>query len=298
MEPYAQPQSPQEGYSPASSTSNNNYSSNTASMSSKASDATKPSKRKGTRSVSTLTPSQLARKRANDREAQRAIRARTKEHIENLERELDELRSYQSRDKTVQDLLRRNKSLEDELRRLRDTLGLPNTSAGSGMYQSCKSPSVPTLSQGPSGRSHELTPTQAYHDNSSRNSPYGQQPSPVMDSSLPPYSHIGDAGDNWSPHVQCSIPSAVSSPASSGGDDFGNSNYFPTSAPAAILERTGIPAGMNSPASSVVSGKMGFEDIKSEYGISVVPVTASYHPQQPAPWNVYPMYYPASPATM
>jgi len=274
MEPYAQPHSPQEGYSPASSTSNNNYSSNTASMSSKASDATKPSKRKGTRSVSTLTPSQLARKRANDREAQRAIRARTKEHIENLERELDELRSYQSRDKTVQDLLRRNKSLEDELRRLRDTLGLPNTSAGSGMYQS------------------------SYHDNSSRNSPYGQQPSPVMDSSLPPYSHIGDAGDNWSPHVQCSIPSAVSSPASSGGDDFGNSNYFPTSAPAAILERTGIPAGMNSPASSVVSGKMGFEDIKSEYGISVVPVTASYHPQQPAPWNVYPVYYPASPATM
>ncbi|KAH7248379.1 hypothetical protein B0J15DRAFT_400930 [Fusarium solani] len=39
-------------------------------------------KRKGTRSGSTLTPSQLARKGANDREAQRAIRARTKEHIE------------------------------------------------------------------------------------------------------------------------------------------------------------------------------------------------------------------------
>lgn len=84
-----------------------------------------------------------------------------------------------------------------------------------------------------------------------------------MDSSLPPYSHIGDAGENWSSHVQCSIPSAVSSPASSGGDDFGNNNYFPTSAPTAILERAGIPAGMNSPASSVVSGKMGYDDIKS-----------------------------------
>ncbi|EQK97470.1 bZIP transcription factor [Ophiocordyceps sinensis CO18] len=81
----------------------------------------KSSKRKGTRSVSTLTPSQLARKRANDREAQRAIRARTKEHIERLERELDEFRCNQSRDKTVQELLRRNRALEDEVRRLKDS---------------------------------------------------------------------------------------------------------------------------------------------------------------------------------
>ena len=66
----------------------------------------------GTRSVSTLTPSQLARKRANDREAQRAIRARTKEHIERLERELEELKSRQNRDETVQNLIKRNKELE------------------------------------------------------------------------------------------------------------------------------------------------------------------------------------------
>ena len=78
----------------------------------------------GTRSVSTLTPSQLARKRANDREAQRAIRARTKEHIERLERELEELKSKQSRDETVQDLLKRNKALEKELRSLRETMGI------------------------------------------------------------------------------------------------------------------------------------------------------------------------------
>lgn len=72
----------------------------------------------GTRSV--LAPSQLARKRANDREAQRAIRARTKEHIGRLERELDELKSKQSRDQTVQELLRRNKAAEDELNRLKN----------------------------------------------------------------------------------------------------------------------------------------------------------------------------------
>jgi hypothetical protein len=78
----------------------------------------------GTRSVSTLTPAQLARKRANDREAQRAIRARTKEHIERLERELEELKSRHSRDETVQDLLRKNRALEKELSTLRESLGL------------------------------------------------------------------------------------------------------------------------------------------------------------------------------
>jgi hypothetical protein len=88
--------------------------------------------------VSTLTPAQLARKRANDREAQRAIRARTKEHIENLEREIDELRSQKSRDQTVQDLLGRNRALEDEIRRLRESLGLRTT--GPGMpYPNCTS---------------------------------------------------------------------------------------------------------------------------------------------------------------
>ena len=96
------------------------------------------SRAKGTRSVSTLTPSQLARKRANDREAQRAIRARTKEHIESLERELEELRRTQNRDETVQDLMKRNRALETELQRLRDTMGVPSSST-SGSYTTCKS---------------------------------------------------------------------------------------------------------------------------------------------------------------
>ncbi|KAG4269038.1 hypothetical protein FPRO04_12315 [Fusarium proliferatum] len=89
------------------------------------------SKRKatGTRSVSTLTPSQLARKRANDREAQRAIRARTKEHIDRLERELEDLKSNQGRDQTVQELLRRNQALEEELMRFKETMGVSMTSS-------------------------------------------------------------------------------------------------------------------------------------------------------------------------
>jgi hypothetical protein len=83
----------------------------------------------GTRRVSTLTPARLARKRANDREAQRAIRARTKEHIERLERELAELKSKQGCDQTVQELLRRNKAIEKVLIRLKEIIRVPMASS-------------------------------------------------------------------------------------------------------------------------------------------------------------------------
>ena len=81
----------------------------------------------GTRSVSTLTPSQLARKRANDREAQRAIRARTKELIERLQRELEESRGRENRDGMVRELLQKNKALEHEVRTLREALDIGNS---------------------------------------------------------------------------------------------------------------------------------------------------------------------------
>ncbi|KAK8232371.1 hypothetical protein HDK77DRAFT_261130 [Phyllosticta capitalensis] len=47
------------------------------------------------RGVANLTPEQLARKRANDREAQRAIRERTKNEIETLKNRIKELESQQ-----------------------------------------------------------------------------------------------------------------------------------------------------------------------------------------------------------
>jgi len=47
--------------------------------------------KQGPRSVCSLSDAQLERKRANDREAQRIIRKRTREHIENLERQVAEL---------------------------------------------------------------------------------------------------------------------------------------------------------------------------------------------------------------
>ncbi|KAF1730591.1 hypothetical protein CRV24_008660 [Beauveria bassiana] len=170
----------------------------------------KSSKRKGTRSVSTLTPSQLSRKRANDREAQRAIRARTKERIECLERELEKLRSHQSRDRTLQGLLRRNKALEDELSRLREsmsmTMAAPSYSAGDGEQLTPHAVAVP------SSRMSLLTA----FDN--RLPDYGQHYVAISGSSV----------DSWAANVPSHMGFNVSSPSSSAND---YSSYIPTGVP-------------------------------------------------------------------
>lgn len=54
-----------------------------------------PSAAPGSRGVANLTPEQLQKKRANDREAQRAIRERTRNTIENLANRIKELESQQ-----------------------------------------------------------------------------------------------------------------------------------------------------------------------------------------------------------
>jgi hypothetical protein len=77
--------------------------------------------RGGKRSVTHLSKAQLARKRANDREAQRNIRARTKEHIENLEKKVKELEQIRRPDGVERTILR-NKELEAEVAELRERL--------------------------------------------------------------------------------------------------------------------------------------------------------------------------------
>lgn len=75
--------------------------------------------RAGTRSVNTLSTAQLERKRANDREAQRAIRQRTKIHIGELERKNAELSRT---DEKLNSVLQRNAVLESENAYLRSQL--------------------------------------------------------------------------------------------------------------------------------------------------------------------------------
>lgn len=83
----------------------------------------------GSRGVANLTAEQLAKKRANDREAQRAIRERTKSTIEGLERRIKELESQQpfqelqrvmrERDQAVQEVL----DLRDRLSQVAQVVG-------------------------------------------------------------------------------------------------------------------------------------------------------------------------------
>jgi hypothetical protein len=65
------------------------------------------------RGVANLTPDQLAKKRANDREAQRAIRERTKNQIESLEQRIRDLSSQQPYQE-LQHVLRQRELLEAE----------------------------------------------------------------------------------------------------------------------------------------------------------------------------------------
>ncbi|KAL3468216.1 hypothetical protein BJX64DRAFT_86377 [Aspergillus heterothallicus] len=96
--------------------------------------AKKKETRAGTRRVTSLTAEQLERKRANDREAQRTIRQRTKEHIERLELQVAELRAKGDK---FDEVMRRNAILENEIRALRHQLTVAGGSPG---YQPLEEP--------------------------------------------------------------------------------------------------------------------------------------------------------------
>ncbi|KAF7538118.1 hypothetical protein G7Z17_g12695 [Cylindrodendrum hubeiense] len=243
----------------------------------------KATKRKGTRSVSTLTPSQLARKRANDREAQRAIRARTKEHIERLEQELEDLKSKQNRDQTVQELLRRNKALEDELSRLKENMGVSMTSSpySTPVYDDSLSTGSGAI---PSPRASPF-PSSDYASLPD----YGQQ-----------YVPLPNNCESWASTVP--VPSNVSSPSSSANTDDYGAGYIPTSVPTSMLPSN------NTSNSNISAG--GHKDIKMEYedvdhhdaGFRLAnqsmqgapnPYMAQQQQQQQPAWNMYPaVYYP------
>ncbi|EXM15403.1 hypothetical protein FOTG_16243 [Fusarium oxysporum f. sp. vasinfectum 25433] len=182
--------------------------------------------------VSTLTPEQLARKRANDREAQRVIRIRTKEHIERLERELAELKSDQGLDQTIQDLLRRNTAIERELIRLKEIMGAPTASL------SCHEPSptarqllfpdkfstTTTVCNGNLSTGSDAIPSthrapfsgdyNSHHD-------YNQQ-----------YIPLSNNCESLASTISCAIPFNISTPSSPGDYSAGN---IQTSMPTSVL---------------------------------------------------------------
>lgn len=71
--------------------------------------------RAGRRSVTTLTAAQLERKRANDREAQRTTRQRTKDYIDQLEHQVADLQgAYQDPESKLMEVVHRNNELRSE----------------------------------------------------------------------------------------------------------------------------------------------------------------------------------------
>ncbi|KAK0644609.1 hypothetical protein B0T16DRAFT_199168 [Cercophora newfieldiana] len=234
----------------------------------------KVSKRKGTRSVSTLTPSQLARKRANDREAQRAIRARTKEHIERLEKELEDYKSRQSRDLTIQDLMRRNKELEMEVNNLRAAVGRPYPAPGYDIDGLPAGSAVPSRASSFGNGSGEYNTTPGFG---------------------PSYLPTPEPCESWPSVVPVSavpVPSVVSSPCSSTGhpEDY-VPGYIPTSVPASMMGGSVVqPANM----SCLQEPKVEFEDIdattQTDHGIPHSS-SAAYLQQQSWPMYPPPTYY-------
>ncbi|KAF2198704.1 hypothetical protein GQ43DRAFT_377993 [Delitschia confertaspora ATCC 74209] len=187
--------------------------------------------RAGTRSVSTLTQAQLDRKRANDREAQRAIRQRTKDHIESLERQVADLRAQLETNTSpkMAELLRRNEELENENSLLRTrlshavtALGVPDTrtdtSGNLSLTPIATSPSdrVQMLSQ--PRRCSTPGTTRSFHSVPDQGTPASQsahwqsQHTTVYTPSLS------------SPHVETPPPMANVS----GSSDMGQWNHHPT----------------------------------------------------------------------
>lgn len=73
------------------------------------------------RGVANLTPDQLAKKRANDREAQRAIRERTKTQIESLEKRIRDLTNQQPHQE-LQSILKQKQLVEAENQNIKKKL--------------------------------------------------------------------------------------------------------------------------------------------------------------------------------
>lgn len=97
-----------------------------------------PAKRKkvsnSSRGVANLTPDQLARKRANDREAQRAIRERTRNQIDTLNARIKDLESAQPYHDLQSALRQRDAALAENegiRRKLATVIGILQPLAGS-----------------------------------------------------------------------------------------------------------------------------------------------------------------------
>ncbi|KAJ9247367.1 hypothetical protein DTO207G8_8147 [Paecilomyces variotii] len=151
----------------------------------------------GSRKVTSLTAEQLERKRANDREAQRTIRQRTKDHIEHLERRVADL---SAKEEQFDNVLRRNAVLEAEITHLRHQLAM----SGSGTLYSAEvdeSRRSSTTSAAPSIVPRPYPRPQGHHDDANI-------------SSMPPIARRVSVPHEWQSYIT-SRPSSFSEASNS-----------------------------------------------------------------------------------
>ena len=89
-----------------------------------------------------MNPAQLNRKRQHDRNAQRKHRQRTRETIEGLNREVQELRGSQPPNNDAEALLKENQALRQELGMLKTGIGLSVNEPPSSMQLCNSSPFI------------------------------------------------------------------------------------------------------------------------------------------------------------
>ncbi|KAH7313850.1 hypothetical protein B0I35DRAFT_279447 [Stachybotrys elegans] len=277
-------------------------------------DPPKTSKRKGTRSVSSLSPAQLERKRANDREAQRAIRQRTRVHIEKLEADVEGLKASIAF-KNLQALSQRNAELEREVAALKEALNFPHQMTSTPYSTSAVFDDNLSAVSG--------------HVPSPRTSPFPPGPGDYtpLDYSPPQFPHVTSNPEQWSAPTSAVSNSAsgVPSPTSSVPPDdlyIGTPDMTPLRISHPVLpsnSRGTTSASSGSPSSSgslmaPKSSKSDYDDVDagrsgqvfqlSNQRMPGVMTSTPYMGQQPLPtqqhmseqsqpWNMYHHgYYP------
>ena len=160
----------------------------------------------GSRGVASLTPDQLAKKRANDREAQRAIRERTKSTIDTLEAKIKDLTAQQPYQE-LQAVLRQKDAIQAEneemRRRMASIMGLIQPMIGAqgltGTYSMTDDEPTLTVQDLASAAHHNVQAAQnanAFQQDSYLN---GQQRPYQQEGPYQPYGEAQALGDRtWS----------------------------------------------------------------------------------------------------
>ncbi|KAF2478546.1 hypothetical protein BDY17DRAFT_229714, partial [Neohortaea acidophila] len=215
----------------------------------------------GSRGVANLTPDQLAKKRANDREAQRAIRERTKNTIETLERRIKELETGQPFQEIQRLALERDRALA-ECEQLRNKLAVVQSVLATLTAQ--QSP-LPPLN----------TPQTPHFPHSVSASPYEQQQQQLLHPEL------------RSPHTSTRPSSAGQSHSSTPGGP--HETRLDTAASSHYSGLTGAPYEPRLPPPAAMLGQMNGE----RHGLNYVLGPRQQHMVTSAPTSQSPQSNPS-----